>query len=918
MNSQGTKHSSDPRTVTALLLGVALFLILAMTLFASPASATVGIESFTTSGTDTQAGGHPDLSTSFTLEDPGAPEAARNVIFDAPEGVFGNPEAIPRCTSVDFALQQCFPSSQAGLITIRADYENDPNRLLGTAPIFNMAVPPSQVATFAFYVPVLNIPIIIPVTVRTAEDYGLRFTVSNITQKTPLAAADLTFWGFPLADNHDAQRFSKGAPGAPAGCPGLADTSCIAIPNTSPLTVNPLIDNPTTCTGKPLVTTLKVQSYRDLDTLSEAHGTYPATEGCENEVFKPVLFARTTTAETDSATGMDIVLKDPLFLGFAASPSQISAAAVQFPEGLTINPDAADGQSACTDAQANFDTEGPDECPDNAKIGTISIKSVALSAPLEGSIYFGEPKPGDQYRIFMMANGYGIHAKLVGSVKPDPVTGQVTVYFEDLPQVPFDEFSVHLFASDRGMMATPTACTFYEVAADFTPWNASLPVVHSIQGFGLTSGPNGSPCSGRPGPFHPRLQAGTSNSIAGAFSSFILKLDRDDGDQYLGDLNFKMPPGFTGSLKGIRYCPEASITGAAQNLGRTELVNPSCPADSLIGSTNVAAGPGSHPFHAVGKTYLAGPFKGAPLSLVAVTPALAGPYDYGVVVVRVALHVDPQTAQVSAISDTVPSIIGGVPIRMRSIQVNTDRPNFTINPTNCNPLTVDSEGIGDQGTVANFSSYFHVDNCGSLPFKPTITMRQVGGPKATHRAANPALTLDLTTNPGEANIKSVSVTLSSAFEIDQRHLGNICSEKELAATECAGRTPIGKATTTTPLLDQPLEGPVYAVSGSGGLPRLAFILNGQVDLMPRADTDTVGKGLLRTTVPVIPDAPIGHFHLNIFGGKNGYLVNTRDICVHTPITRVSFGAQNGKTRTQSIKVKAACGKKKARAKRHGR
>ena len=897
------------------LLAALLFAAL-MAFGACSASASIEIESFSTTGTDPQAGGHPDLSTTFFLKNPGAPEAARNVSFEAPRGIFGNPEAIARCTSLDFALDECFPSAQAGLITIYANYENESKYLLGTAPIFNMEVPNSKVAQFAFTVPTLNIPIIIPVTVRTSEDFGLRFTVSNISQRTPLAGAHLTFWGFPLEASHDGQRFAQGSPGNPPGCPGLDSTACISTPTASPYVVHPLIDNPTTCTGEPLVTKLKVESYQDVDHESEAQGTYPPMNGCENEVFKPVLQARPTTSEADSATGVDIELRDPLFLGFAASPSQIRAAVVKFPEGLTINPDAADGQRACTDSQANFDTEGPDECPDNAKIGNIAIHSVALSDALEGAIYFGEPKPGDQYRIFMMANGYGIHAKLVGSVKPDPMTGQVSVYFEDLPQVPFDEFDVHLFASDRGMMATPTKCTIYETEALFVPWNASHPPVTSKQNFSINSGPSQSPCPGQIRPFSPRLEAGTTNSHAGDFSSFILKLDRDDGDQFLGDLNFKMPPGFTGSLRGIPYCSEASIAHAAQSLGRSELAAPSCPAASLIGTTNVAAGPGSHPFHAFGKVYLAGPFKGAPLSLVAVTPALAGPYDYGVVVVRVALHVDPQTAQVSAISDTVPSIIGGVPIRMRSIQVNTDRPNFTINPTNCNPLTVDSEGIGDQGTVANFSSYFHVDNCASLPFKPTLTMRQTGGQKATHRAANPAFKLDLVTHPGEANIKSVAVTLSSAFEIDQRHLGNICSEKELAATQCVGRTPIGKATTTTPLLDQPLEGPVYAVSGSGGLPRLAFVLNGQVDLMPRADTDTVGQGLLRTTVPVVPDAPIGHFHLSIFGGKNGYLVNTRDICIHPPVTKVSFTAQNGKARTQSVKVKADCGKKKARARRH--
>ena len=219
-------------------------------LAAAPAVASVEIESFTSGGDDSQAGGHPDLTTSFRLENPGIPEAARNVIFDAPRGVFGNPEAIGRCSSLEFALQQCFPGSQAGLITLHANYKGDPNYLLGTVPIFDMAVPPSQVAMFAFIVPELNIPITIPVTVRTADDYGLRFTVSNITQATPLAAADLTFWGFPFEFDHDAERFAKGSPGHPAGCPGLADVSCIAEPTPSSQEVHPLIDNPTTCTGE--------------------------------------------------------------------------------------------------------------------------------------------------------------------------------------------------------------------------------------------------------------------------------------------------------------------------------------------------------------------------------------------------------------------------------------------------------------------------------------------------------------------------------------------------------------------------------------------------------------------------------------------------------------------------------------------
>jgi hypothetical protein len=349
-------------------------------------------------------------------------------------------------------------------------------------------------------------------------------------------------------------------------------------------------------------------------------------------------------------------------------------------------------------------------------------------------------------------------------------------------------------------------------------------------------------------------------------------------------------------------------------LGRVEQNDPSCPTSSEIGTSNVAAGPGSHPFHAVGKVYFAGPFNGAPLSLVAITPALAGPYDYGTVVVRVALHINPLDAHVVADSETVPEIIGGIPIRMRSIQINIAKPNFMINPTNCSPFAITSEGIGDQGTVANFSSPFNVVNCGTLPFAPNMTITQLGARKATERSKDPSLAIELNTRAGDANIKSITVTLPKAFEIDQRHLGNICDRSELASDQCAGRQPIGEATTETPLLEKPLKGPVYAVSGFGVLPHLAFILGGQVTLMPEAESSSVQSGRLKTVVPVVPDAPIGHFRFTLFGGKQGYLSNTQSLCSAPTISTVEFSGQNGKTLTQQVKTKTAC-KAKKRAKR---
>jgi len=877
-----------------------------------------------------RAGGHPNLYTSFSLENPGSPEAVENVIFNTPEGVFGNPYAITHCTASDYALDQCPSNAQAGLITVYANYEGNPRDLLGTAPIFALEPVGEETALFGFIVPTLNIPITIPVAVRTNTDYGLRFTVRDITQTTPLAGAKLTFWGFPAkggAEGHNSERFPKGSPGEPANCPGLAGTSCLGSPIAASIPVQPLTDNPTTCTSEPLTTLIESETYRQPGAANraKAKSSYPATQDCNLEVFNPVLYASPGNIQTDSPSGLDIDLSAPQFLGFAASPSEIKAATVTLPEGLTINPDAADGQTACTEAQANFKSEGPADCPNDSKIGTFQVETKALPGPLTGAVYIGEPIPGDQYRLFEIASGFGINAKFVGSFEPNPTTGQVTAVFENLPQVPFENFQLHLFSGERGLMATPTRCTVYATNAHFYPWNSTLADQESSQIFSLESGPDGSLCPGQIRPFHPTLEAGsTSDPAAGAYSSFTLKLNREDGDQYLGKLNFTMPPGLTANLHGVTYCPDADILAAANTPGKAEQVDPSCPLTSEIGSSNVAAGPGVHPFHATGKIYLAGPFQGAPLSLVAITPALAGPYDYGTVVVRVALHIDPTDAHVIADSETVPSIIGGIPIRMREIQVNIDKPNFMINPTNCSEFQTVSEGVGDQGTRAVFSSPFIAVNCATLPFAPKMTITQLGSHKFTARGKDPALQFDLNTTAGDANLKSVSVTLPKAFEIDQRHLGNLCSKGQLEKEHCAGRQPIGYVKDETPLLEKPLEGPAYAVSGFASgtnvLPHIAFILGGQVTVLPQAESTTLAGARLKTVVPVIPDVPIGHFRFTLLAGAHGYISNTESLCAAKPVIAVQLNGQNGASLTQRVRTKTACRSKrhKRKARRHGR
>jgi len=395
------------RAVLIPLLGLLLVAI-----GSTPAKAALSITEFETTTTTSEAGAHPDLHTRFKLQGAGAPEAAKNITFNAPQGVFGNPAVLTACDALNFALQACPSNSQVGLITIRANYLGDPDFLLGTVPIYSIETAGDEAARFGFVAPVVNIPIAIPVTVRSASDYGLRFTVSGITETTPLSEADLTFWGFPADSSHDAQRFPKGSLEHPAGCPEQADASCNPVATRASVPPRPFTGNPSVC-GTPMPTTLDVETYQRPNVLVHAAASYPSITNCERQSFKPFAQARLTTDSVDSPSGMEYEFVIPQGQARAASPSMLRAAKLVLPVGLTINPDAADGQGACSPAEAGFGAEGPGHCPDRAKAGTFKVHSESLPGDLEGSIYLGEPTPGNQYRLFLFADAFGIHAKLI-------------------------------------------------------------------------------------------------------------------------------------------------------------------------------------------------------------------------------------------------------------------------------------------------------------------------------------------------------------------------------------------------------------------------------------------------------------------------------------------------------------------------
>ncbi len=871
------------------------------------------IVDFTPRSSTTQAGGHPNIRTRFDYanrEGLSFPsdcycEDARTITDHLPPGVIGNPHAVPYCSPAQLGTFTCPPDSQIG--TIWTDF------LDGDffSPLYNIEPDPDQAGLFGFEFPFTDSPAFLELSARTGGDYGLDATLPNVPQTVPPEGSIVTLWGVPAEPSHDAYRVAFGDS---ASCSDEASEeppveegtrppcSGSGTPSTSPRI--PFLENPTTC-GESLTSSLEILAYDTGTSIAEA--AYPATTGCDQLSFNPSLSAQPTVTATDTPSGLEVDLSVPQQQSpEVPSPSEIRAATVKLPVGFSINPGAADGKSACSDADARLGTPEEAECPETSKVGTVTLNSSALPGPIPGFVYLLEPKPNNRYRILLSANGFATHIKVVGTVTPDPETGELTTSFPTLPQSPFTDFNIHLFGSERGLLATPSQCGKYAVESTFTPWDSALPEQSSTQFFDVTSGPGGSPCPGSTRPFNPALQASSLDSTAGTHSPFTLEVTRNDGDQNLSSIDVTTPPGFSATLKGIPYCSDAALAAAAvpSYSGLQEESNPSCPSASQIGTTIAGSGAGTHPVYLPGRVYLAGPYKGAPLSLAVITPAVVGPYDLGSVVIRAALRVNSETAQITAVSDPLPQVLEGIPLRLRSVLINLNRPSFTLNPTNCDSFSVNAEVFGSESTVANPSEHFQVDNCRSLPFAPKLNLTLTGG---VHRRGHPAIQATLQANPGEANPSSVSVTLPSGELLDNAHIGTVCTKPQFAQNACPSGSLIGYAEVATPLLDQPLKGPVYLRSSTHGLPDLAIDLQGQIPITVVGQVTSVNAGL-RTTFPTIPDVPVGRFTVNFLGGNKGLVQNSETLCGAHKKATVQMAGQNGRTNSQRSELHVSCGK----------
>jgi hypothetical protein len=685
------------------------------------------------------------------------------------------------------------------------------------------------------------------------------------------------------------------------------------------------ITNPTTCFNveespfqNAYSAMFKAESYGEPDASFPSGSTaIPAGSpagliptGCMKVPFDPGLTTEVGTAAVDSPAPATVETTLPFLEGGESiSESHLRDASITLPAGMGLNPSATSGDLvACSDAQfKQSGTRAPVECPAASKIGTVEVETPPLPAgSLKGNVYLGEqlsrdPSSGEEFRIFIDAEApaEGISVRLVGHTKADPATGQLTTEIDEAPQTPFTSVKLR-FDGSHSVLTSPPTCGTQESTSTMVPWSTPNSTRHPSSSFTLSSEPGGGTCPQTLAQrkFAPSFAAATESTKAAAYSPFKITLGRADGQQELKAVDLTLPKGLTGRLKGIPYCSDEALAAAAAKGGKAEQASPSCSGESMIGTATTAAGSGTSPVSLGGDVYLAGPYKGAPLSMAIVTPAVSGPFDLGTVVVRVALKVDPITAQIEGVSDSIPDVYGGVKLDLRSIVLNLNRKGFMVNPTNCAAGTIGGQVSGGGANPADAAAWssvavstpFAASGCGKLGFKPKMWVR-IQGP--SQRAKNPQIRAVVEAKSGQANIARAALTLPHSLFLDQGHIKTVCIRPKLAAHECPRASVYGSAEAITPLLSKPLRGPVYLVPSQHKLPDLVADLRGQVEIQLHGVISSAHGGL-KTVFASAPDVAVKKFVLNMQGGKKSLLVNSTNTCKSPQRAVLNIKGQNGK------------------------
>ncbi len=883
--------------------------------------------------TYTQAAGHPyAATTSFffntTVSPSGeivVPGNVKDINVRLPEGFVGNPLAGERCTQAEFTQSlpggpnqeglSCKPAAQVGAVVVLFNGFGGAERV----PVYDLAPPPGAPAEFGFLIGGVPIRVDAHVVREPGKDGTYRLTVlsPDISEAFKVFGIQFTLWGVPADESHKAERLlPDGQGGAPAEHAEEA-----------------FLTNPVDCLAEaePPTTTISVDRWERPGQLSaqgepilsdpnwpQTSAASPLVTGCNLLRFEPSIGFAPLTTRADEPSGYKFSLEVPQSEapGALATP-ELKDTTVTLPEGVSISPSAANGLQACSESEIGLESTQLGSCPLASQVGEATIKSQLLEKPLEGRVYIGQPlcspctpadaENGKLVRLFIEAEGAGVRIKLPGTASVNTATGRLTTTFKNNPQLPFEKLELKLKNGPRAPLANPQACGSYTMSGDLTPWSLGGT---TSEGGEIPGTPDATPSSapfsvdwngageGCPAsvPFSPGFAAGTENSKAGEYSSFDVTFERKDREQDLSGITVQTPPGLLGKIAGIVKCEGPAAESAE------------CPAASRIATATSAAGAGPDPFVVSGPVYLTGPYKGAPFGLSIAVPANAGPFHLGTVVVRAAISVNPQTAALTITSNPLPQRVDGVPLRLKVVKVDVDRPEFMFNPTNCEAqsigATVTGEPVkaGEAPVSVQRSVPFIASSCGALSFNPTFTASTEA---KTSKAGGASLSVKIEQKQGEPHIHKLQLQLPLALPSRLTTLQKACTAAQFASNPagCPEYSVVGTATALTPLLNVPLAGPGYLVShGGAAFPDLVFLLQGegvQIELVGHTD---IKKGITYSRFETVPDAPISSFETSLPEGPHSILAAYGVLCEKELLAPTKIVAQNNMQVTRNTRI----------------
>jgi hypothetical protein len=614
-------------------------------------------------------------------------------------------------------------------------------------------------------------------------------------------------------------------------------------------------------------------------------------ENCELVPFAPEFALTPETTQQDQPDGITTSFGVPHVTGKEIDSSQVKTATVTLPEGMTLNPSAANNLQACTPAQARITSPTPGvSCPVGSKVGTATLEVPTLppGSFTTGNVYLGAPESGTitgpPYTMYVVAESprYGDYVRVKGTVEPNPTTGQVTARFTENPEQPFTNLTLHITGGALSPIANPLPCGTATTATSFVPFANPLTSQSPVSAFTVSGCPS-------PLPFNWAQTAATVPTTGGATSAFTFTLSRADGQQYLEKTSVQLPPGLVGKIPAVAQCAEAQANAGT------------CPAASKVGVVLAYAGSGS-PFPFTGNAYLTEKYQGAPYGLSIVVPVVAGPFNLGLEVTRSKIEVNENTARVTVTTPKLPTIKGGIPVRLRSLAVAITAPNYILNPTNCSVFQTESALTSTLGASQNVSTPFQATNCTALGFKPAFKAATTG---LTSKANGASLETTINQPGKEANIKSVVVTLPKQMPSRLTTLQKACPAATFNANpfKCPGGSYVGGARANTPVLPGKMTGPTVLVShGGAAFPDLDLVLEANgVRVIVVGNTNIV-KGITTTSFLTSPDVPVTSITVNLPTGAHSALGANGNFCTSSLVMPTTITGQNGKVVKQNTKI----------------